>query len=62
MDAEFAGPQWVFGLTWYGIDADGTVISIVHRQERDELWCIPAGASEGSSASPCRIPRFTTSW
>ena len=53
MDAEFAGPQWVFGLTWYGIDADGTVISIVHRQERDELWRIPAGAaSEGSSRIP----------
>ena len=33
MDAEFAGPQWVFGLTWYGIDVDGTVISIAHRQE-----------------------------
>jgi dipeptidyl aminopeptidase/acylaminoacyl peptidase len=38
MSAEFAGPQWVFGLSWYGIDADGTIVAIAHRDGRDELW------------------------
>ena len=24
MEAEFAGPQWVFGMSWYGVADDGT--------------------------------------
>ncbi len=27
MDAEFAGPQWVFGLSDFDIDADGTIVA-----------------------------------
>ena len=45
MAAEFAAPQWVLGMSWYGIDADGTILAIGHRAGRDELWRIPAGAS-----------------
>jgi dipeptidyl aminopeptidase/acylaminoacyl peptidase len=40
-DAEFAGPQWVFGLTWYGLAADGSVVVIVRSEGRDTLWHIP---------------------
>ncbi len=42
MKAEFAAPQWVFGMTWFGIAPDGTIVATVHRGGRDELWMIPA--------------------
>jgi dipeptidyl aminopeptidase/acylaminoacyl peptidase len=45
MEAEFAGPQWVFGMSWYDVAADGTVVAVAHREGRDELWMIPAGGS-----------------
>ena len=55
MAAEIGGPQWVFGLSWYGIDADGTIVAIVHREGRDELWRIPAG--EERSAAVIEVPQ-----
>ena len=46
-DAEFAGPQWVFGMTWFGIAPDGTIVAIADRAGQDELWMIPvAGTPE----------------
>jgi len=46
-DAEFAGPQWVFGMRWFGIASDGTVVSDVNSTGRDELWMLPPdGAPE----------------
>lgn len=42
MKAEFAGPQWVFGLSWYAIDDDGTIFAIARRRGRNELWRVPA--------------------
>ncbi len=41
MQAEFAAPQWIFGMRWFGVASDGTVVATVHRQGRDELWMIP---------------------
>jgi dipeptidyl aminopeptidase/acylaminoacyl peptidase len=48
MKAEFAAPQWVFGMTWYGIAPDGTIVATAHHEGRDELWMISAsgGAPE----------------
>lgn len=46
MAAEFCGPLWVFGLSWYGIDDDGTIVAICHRAGRDELWRIPAAGGQ----------------
>jgi dipeptidyl aminopeptidase/acylaminoacyl peptidase len=46
MAAEFAGPQWVFGMSWYGIDDDGTIVAICHRNGRDELWRIPGASGQ----------------
>lgn len=46
MEAEFAGPQWVFGLSWYGIDVEGTIVAIAHRDGRDELWRIDGSAQQ----------------
>jgi dipeptidyl aminopeptidase/acylaminoacyl peptidase len=40
-DAEFAGPQWVFGLLWFGIAADGTIVTEINSTGREELWMIP---------------------
>ena len=45
MEAEFAAPQWVFGMRWFGIAGDGTIVAAADRQGHDELWMIPAGGS-----------------
>jgi dipeptidyl aminopeptidase/acylaminoacyl peptidase len=44
-DAEFAGPQWVFGMLWFGIAPDGTIVSAVDKGGVDELWMIPVNGS-----------------
>jgi dipeptidyl aminopeptidase/acylaminoacyl peptidase len=54
IDAEFAGPQWVFGLTWYGFAADGSIVAAARRGGRDELWRIPAGGS--GTPEPIDVP------
>ncbi|HUG46909.1 MAG TPA: prolyl oligopeptidase family serine peptidase [Candidatus Limnocylindria bacterium] len=41
MEAEFAAPQWVFGMTWYDVADDGTIVAVAHRAGRDELWMVP---------------------
>jgi dipeptidyl aminopeptidase/acylaminoacyl peptidase len=47
MDAEFCGPLWVFGLSWYGIADDGTIVAVVRRAGTDELWRFPlSGAAK----------------
>jgi dipeptidyl aminopeptidase/acylaminoacyl peptidase len=47
MTAEFAAPQWVFGMSWYGIASDGTIVATARRSGRDELWMVPVdGAAE----------------
>ncbi len=43
MEAEFAGPQWVFGLSDYGIDADGTVVASSFAMGEMRLWAMRAG-------------------
>jgi dipeptidyl aminopeptidase/acylaminoacyl peptidase len=45
MAAEFGGPLWVFGLSWYGIAADGTIVAMVRREGADELWRFPVGGA-----------------
>ncbi|HEY7024624.1 MAG TPA: S9 family peptidase [Candidatus Limnocylindrales bacterium] len=44
MRAEFAGPQWVFGMCWYGIDADGTIYASGGGEDGDGggIWVISA--------------------
>ena len=45
MEAEFAGPQWVFGLSDYGIDADGTVVAASFAMGDMRLWAVAPGAA-----------------
>jgi dipeptidyl aminopeptidase/acylaminoacyl peptidase len=45
MEAEFCGPLWVFGLSWYDIAADGTIVAMVRRAGLDELWRFPVGGA-----------------
>ena len=45
MEAEFAGPQWVFGLSDYGIDADGTVVASSFAMGDMRLWAVAPGAA-----------------
>jgi dipeptidyl aminopeptidase/acylaminoacyl peptidase len=40
MEAEFAGPQWVFGLSDQAVDADGTVVASSFDMGRMRLWAI----------------------
>jgi dipeptidyl aminopeptidase/acylaminoacyl peptidase len=41
MAAEFAGPQWVFGMTWFGVDDDGAFVASARRDAHEELWLFP---------------------
>jgi dipeptidyl aminopeptidase/acylaminoacyl peptidase len=42
--AEFAGPDWVFGLSTHRVAGDGTIVGIGRADGRDRLWLIdPAG-------------------
>jgi dipeptidyl aminopeptidase/acylaminoacyl peptidase len=45
MEAEFCGPLWVFGLSWYGIADDGTIVAMVRRSGADELWRFPVNGA-----------------
>ncbi len=45
VEAEFAGPDWVFGLSTHGIAGDGTIVAVGRSGGRDTLWRIdPTGA------------------
>ncbi len=41
MAAEFADPQWVFGMSSYGIDGDGTIVAAARAGGRDRLYRLP---------------------
>ena len=43
MAAEFAEPQWVFGLRTFGFDGQGRVIAIARSNGRDRLLVLEAG-------------------
>ena len=53
-EAEFAGPQWVFGMRWYDIAADGTIVAVANGPAGDELWMIPADGAPERIAVPDR--------
>jgi dienelactone hydrolase len=40
VEAEFAGPDWVFGLSTHGIAGDGTLVASGRAAGRDRLWRI----------------------
>lgn len=43
MPAEIGGPQWVFGLSDYDIDADGTIYAFAHGPEGARLLALGSG-------------------
>ena len=44
IEAEFAGPDWVFGLSSHGVAGDGTIVAVGRSAGRDTLWRIdPSG-------------------
>jgi dipeptidyl aminopeptidase/acylaminoacyl peptidase len=44
IEAEFAGPDWVFGLVSHGVSGDGLVVAVGRAAGRDRLWRIdPTG-------------------
>jgi len=45
MEAEIGGPQWVFGLSDYDIDDDGTIVAFAHGPDGARLLAL-AGADE----------------
>ena len=57
MNAEFAGPQWVFGLRWYAVGADGTIYATAGGDEGlGGLWVIPlAGGPHQMEVPDARI-------
>ncbi len=53
MDAEFGGPQWVFGLSYYAFAADGRIVSVYERDGRSHLLLID---SETLACEPLDLP------
>ncbi|MEO6351292.1 MAG: S9 family peptidase [Candidatus Limnocylindrales bacterium] len=53
MESEFAGPQWVFGMRWFGFAVDGSIVAAANSGGYDRLWHIPA---HGGGARPLDIP------
>jgi dipeptidyl aminopeptidase/acylaminoacyl peptidase len=51
-EAEFAGPQWVFGMSWYGVASDGTIVAIVRSAGSDTLWLVPRDGEPRQFATP----------
>jgi dipeptidyl aminopeptidase/acylaminoacyl peptidase len=45
MEAEFAGPQWVFGHTWFAGLADGRLVAVARVKGRDHLYVLAAGTA-----------------
>jgi dipeptidyl aminopeptidase/acylaminoacyl peptidase len=43
LETEFAGPQWVFGLSTYGFAGDGSIVAVSHDHATDHLWRIAPG-------------------
>jgi dipeptidyl aminopeptidase/acylaminoacyl peptidase len=42
--AEFAGPDWVFGLSTHGVAGDGSIVAIGRAEGRDRIWLLdPTG-------------------
>jgi dipeptidyl aminopeptidase/acylaminoacyl peptidase len=50
MEAEIGGPQWVFGLSDYDVDADGTIYAFAHGPSGARLLAL--AASEASREIP----------
>jgi dipeptidyl aminopeptidase/acylaminoacyl peptidase len=55
MDAEMAGPQWVFGQRWFDIAADGTIVAVASDTGVDTLHVLAAGEE------PREVPLDATS-
>jgi dipeptidyl aminopeptidase/acylaminoacyl peptidase len=45
LETEFAGPQWVFGLSTYGFAGDGSIVAVSHDHATDRLWRISPGGA-----------------
>jgi dipeptidyl aminopeptidase/acylaminoacyl peptidase len=56
IEAELAGPQWIFGMTWYGVAEDGAVFAIARRRGRNELWHLPDPAAGEPAAMRMDVP------
>ena len=60
IEAEFAFPDWVFGLSNYAFAADGTIVAVGRAGGRDRL--VPDRSRRGGHRrSTCRSPRSATS-
>jgi len=46
MAAELADPQWVFGMSSYAIDADGTIVAAARSAGRDRLYRLATDGGE----------------
>jgi dipeptidyl aminopeptidase/acylaminoacyl peptidase len=54
MEAELAGPQWVFGRSDFDIDGDGTIVASASSSGRQRLIVLRPG--QPASAPPVEIP------
>jgi dipeptidyl aminopeptidase/acylaminoacyl peptidase len=52
MEAEVAGPQWVFGMSSYGFAGDGSIVAVARAGGIDRLWRI----TPGGVTTPIPVP------
>jgi dipeptidyl aminopeptidase/acylaminoacyl peptidase len=43
MHGDFAGPQWVFGMSWYGVAGDGVIYATAGGEGGGAVWRVAAG-------------------
>jgi dipeptidyl aminopeptidase/acylaminoacyl peptidase len=53
MDAEFGTPQWIFGMTTYGFQANGTIVT---RYTTGGKWCLTRIDPHSHQQSPIPLP------
>jgi dipeptidyl aminopeptidase/acylaminoacyl peptidase len=53
LDAEFASPEWIFGLSNYAFLADGSIVAIGRSRGRDRLYRLDPGAGQ---LAPIDVP------
>ena len=51
-EAEFAGPQWVFGQRWFDIAPDGTIVAVASEKGVDTLHVLAPGRRRLAAVRP----------
>jgi dipeptidyl aminopeptidase/acylaminoacyl peptidase len=57
--AEFAGPDWVFGLSTHGVAGDGSVVAVGRAEGRDRIWLLDPSGEQAATLVDLPFTRIT---